>query len=349
MPFDVDALEKFIRVKVANEEFSGVVLVAHHDTIILEQAYGLANKRYAVPNQLDTRFNLASLNKMFTGVAVTQLVQRGKLALDDCVGKHLPDYPNHDVRENVTIHHLLTHTSGLGTYWESEAFHQLSKTNFFSIWDYLDLVGDVSLAFRPGTSWKYSDTGFLLLGAIIETITETSYYDYVRKNIYSPAGMDATDSFRIDKPVPNVAIGYTKFNGKDQPPLVDWRSNNYIHPMKGLPDGGGYSNVRDMFRFTQALKDDTLLDETHRNYITTPQVQVEGEWHYGYGFRHNVRNWAHSFGHRGGFPGATNICMIYPELKYITIILSNCDARVGGLAYAWEVIEKTQHLIQEEV
>jgi D-alanyl-D-alanine carboxypeptidase len=342
MMFDVDALENLITRKVYADEFSGVVLITHHDTIIFEQVHGLANRRYAVPNQLDTRFNLASMNKMFTGVAVTQLAQAGKLEFNDLVGCYLPDYPNRDVRENVTIHHLLTHTSGLGTYWEDENFHQMAKTNFRKIWDYLDLVCEASLHFRPGTAWKYSDTGFLLLGAIIEIVTEESYYGYVRENIYSPAGMGSTDSYAIDEPIPNLAIGYTKFNGKGQPPLTDWRSNNYIHPMKGVPDGGGYSNVRDLLRFAQALKDETLLDETHRKIIMTPKVQVEGEYHYGYGFRHDVRSLGQSFGHTGGFPGAANICMMYPDLNYTTIVLSNCDA-----AYSWQVMEKIQNLIVE--
>src|SRR4030095_10641297 len=164
-------------------------------------AYGLADKKQNIPNRIDTTFNLGSCNKMFTALAIAQLAEKGKLSFDDVVAKHLPDYANKDIAAKVTLHHLLTHTSGLGFY----PFTHGSKTPE----GILKFFVDKPLAFEPGARMQYSNAGFVVLGLIIERVSGKNYYDYIRENIYQPAGMSGTDSYSLDEQIANRAIGYT--------------------------------------------------------------------------------------------------------------------------------------------
>ncbi|MDQ4079434.1 MAG: beta-lactamase family protein, partial [Gemmatimonadota bacterium] len=189
--------------RVCREDgFSGTMMVARDGRPLFQHACGLANRADSVPMKLDTRLNLGSMNKMVTAVAIAQLVEEGKLTFDDAVGEHLVDYPNADVRNKVRIHHLLTHTSGLGSYFNEE-FMNASRTRFRSVRDFMALVEKENLAFEPGTRWAYSNSGFMLLGAIIERVSGMSYFDYVRERIFQPAGMTDTDSYEMDDVVPN--------------------------------------------------------------------------------------------------------------------------------------------------
>jgi len=176
---------------------------------ILKEAYGYASLAFEVPNRVDTKFNLGSMNKMFTGVAISQLAEKGNLSFDDRIIDHIPDYPNEEIAGKVTIHQLLTHTSGLGNYW-TEEYMKTSKDRFRAVEDYLPLFVDQPLLFEPGTSWSYSNSGFMVLGLIIESITGQSYFDYVMENIYKPAGMINTDAYELDYIIPNLAVGYTR-------------------------------------------------------------------------------------------------------------------------------------------
>lgn len=184
-------IEAYLKTLAATDQFSGAVLIAKNGKPIFEQAYGLASKAFNVPNRVDTKFNLASINKMFTAVAIAQLVEQGKLSFDAPVIKYLPDYPNKAVAEKVTIHQLLTHTSGLGDYF-NEKF-EAKKSRLRAVQDYFSLFVDDPLRFEPGTKWRYSNAGFIVLGAIIEKVSGQDYFDYVREHIFKPAGMNNTD------------------------------------------------------------------------------------------------------------------------------------------------------------
>src|SRR5262245_23274900 len=189
--------------------FSGAVVLAKDGKPLFRKAYGLASKAYGVPNRVDTKFNLGSMNKMFTGVAVAQLAQRGKLAFDDPLVKHLPDYPNQEAARKVTLHHLLTHTSGVGDYF-TDKYMETSKDRFRAVRDYFPLFVDKPLAFEPGQEFRYSNAGYMLLGAVIEKVSGQSYFDYVRAHVYEPAGMADTDAYEMDHDTPNLAVGYTR-------------------------------------------------------------------------------------------------------------------------------------------
>lgn len=259
----VKALGSWLDERVAADEFSGVVLVAKGGKPLFRQAYGSADLGLQVPNRVDTKFNLGSINKMFTRLSIEQLEEQGKLSLDDTVGKHLPDYPNADVREKVTIRQLIDHRSGMGDLF-TEKFRGMAKDRIRTVKDALALIADDPLLFPPGTDQKYSNAGFVVLGAIVEKVSGEDYYEYVRKHIYEPAGMKDTDSYELDAPVPNRAVGYTRESPHGPAPGGGRRNNLYITFVKGSPAGGGYSTVDDMLAFDTALRSGKLFKTPRR-------------------------------------------------------------------------------------
>jgi CubicO group peptidase (beta-lactamase class C family) len=193
----VAALGKDLAAKTAADEFSGVVLLAKDGKPIFRQAYGFADLGLKVPNNPETKFNLGSINKVFTRISIEQLVLAGKLSLDDTIGKWLPDYPNKDAAAKVTIHQLLDMRSGLGDIF-TEEFDKGAKDQLLKVRDLFVLFADKPLLFEPGTKQQYSNAGYVVLGAIVEAASGQDYFDYVREHIYKPAGMTSTDSWELD-------------------------------------------------------------------------------------------------------------------------------------------------------
>jgi CubicO group peptidase (beta-lactamase class C family) len=319
----VRALDAYVEKLAKGDVFSGTVLVAKDDKILFKKAYGLASKAYNVRNQVDTKFNLGSMNKMFTAVTIAQLAQQGKLSFTDTVGKFLPDYPNKDVAQKVTIHQLLTHTSGLKDYF-NEKFMETSRDKFREVNDYLPLFQKEPLNFEPGSKWDYSNAGFMLLGAIIEKVTGQNYFEYVREHLYKPAGMTNTDAYELDRDTPNLATGYTRETSDD----VKVRKNNiFLHVLKGGPAGGGYSTVEDLHRFALALKQNKLLSAETTEKVIGGKVEMTfaGGSKYAYGFMDKTVNGQRIVGHGGGFPGLNSDLNIYLDSGYIVAVMSNYD------------------------
>jgi CubicO group peptidase (beta-lactamase class C family) len=334
-------INAYVGQQFAEGKFSGTVLIAKEGEPIYQQAFGLASIAYQVPNRIDTKFNLGSMNKMFTAVAIAQLAEQGKLSFDDPISTHLPDYPNAEVAENVTIHHLLTHTSGLADYF-NDKFVEASRARFRTIEDFFPLFVDEPLQFEPGSEWSYSNSNFIVSGAIIEAVSGQNYFDYVREHIYEPAGMSDTDAYELDRETPNLATGYTRARGGNE-----LRNNLFEHVIKGGPAGGGYSTAADLLAFAQALLANELLNDEMTTLVTEPKVAAQGPFdaHYGYGFMHETLNGYHRFGHSGGFEGISSELNIYPELGYVVVILSNFDPpaaplvslRIGKLLTGMEI------------
>ena len=309
----LNALSKRADVLAAEDKLSGAMLIARHGTIIFEKSWGLADRERKTPVTPQTCFRLGSANKMFTAIAVLQLVNEGKLALDGTIGRYLPDYPNAEMARKVTVRHLLNHTGGAGDIFGPE--FTARRTSLKTHADYLQLYGARAPEFEPGTKAVYSNYGMLLLGALIEKVSGASYYDYVREHIFRRAGMGDTDSLPEDQDVPNRAIGYTwQGNG--------WSLNTNTLPYRGTAAGGGYSTVRDLLRFADALETGTLLPKALLLKATTPQNQ-EG-W-YGFGFGLGGEGVLRSYGHRGGAPGMNADFRVYPELGVVVVGLSNLD------------------------
>lgn len=307
----VSYLSELVAKSAENNNFSGVLLFAKNENILFHKAYGLASRRYRAPNDIYTKFNLCSAYKMFTSVAIAKLLEEGKLSLDDPTGKFLDaSWVSSDVGEKVTVSHLLTHTSGLGHYWTDE-FDKSGKNLYKTLEDYKAIVSD-ELSFEPGTEWKYSNSGFILLGAIIEKVTGKTYFEYTKEVIFDPLGMMNTGCFELDQPIENIATGYFE-DSEDGGRL---KNNTYLHPSKGGPGGGGYSTAKDLHQFMVALFSDKIISAETRELFLTPTPLFK---RYAHGFQ--IKDgWV---GHSGGFDGFEAFICYYPESGRTFIVLSN--------------------------
>lgn len=311
------ALKEQLGKSVAADKFSGAVMVAKNGKAIFSEADGLADREKKVPNTVDTRFRIGSMNKMFTATCILQLVQDGKINLQETVGKYLPDYPNKDIASKVTIHELLTHTGGTGDFFGPE--FDKHRLELRTLQDYITLYGKRGPEFEPGSRWEYSNYGFLLLGVIVEKVSGQSYYDYVRDHVYKPAGMLSTASDPEDTTVQNRSIGYMKEDGGS------WKPNTDTLPYRGTSAGGGYSTVGDLLRFANALQDHTLLDAEHTELLTTGKMDTPMRGKYAYGFFDQMRGRVRCFGHGGGAPGMNGNLIVCPQSRYTIAVLANMD------------------------
>lgn len=320
-------LNSYIEGLVAEDKFSGSVLVARHGEVLYKKAFGTANKGYGIPNATETKFNLGSINKMFTAVSIMKLAENGLIDLNDVIGKYLSNLPK-EYANKITIHQLLTHTSGTGLYWNEKfkaKFTQLKTVN-----DYIPLFIDDPLLFEPGTKCTYSNSGYILLGAVIESISGKDYFTFVKETVYDPANMYNTDCFDLEYDVPDLAIGYTRFGTQDGGP---WRNNVFLHVVKGGPAGGGYSTVEDLLKFDIALRTNKLLSPEWTELATTDKLQSYGEpgkrMQYGYGFMDVRIHGERIIGHNGGFPGVSALLHMYMHSGYTLAVLSNYDTERG--------------------
>lgn len=228
------------------DEFSGVVLLARQGTPVFQQAYGFANRESQRPNDLETAFNIGSINKLFTAMAIRQLSAEGKLHLDSSLATYWPDYANSDVARRVTIRQILQHRSGIGgdifSAPPGKTRHDLRHNK-----DFLQLFSSRPLDFEPGSQQRYSNAGYIVLGALVERLSGRDYYEYVRERIYTPAGMTRTGAWPPDSLPPNTARGYTRRNGSVEP-------NTPLLPGRGSAAGGGYSTAQDLSRLLQAIR-----------------------------------------------------------------------------------------------
>jgi D-alanyl-D-alanine carboxypeptidase len=257
------------------DQFSGVVLVAQGDQVVIHEARGLASVEYGVANRLDTRFNLGSINKVFTHVAIGQLVEKGKISLEDKIGKFLPGYPNRDAAQKVTVRNLLDMTSGIGDFF-GKKYEDTPKERIRTLEDYLGLFADQPLQFEPGSKRRYSNGGFIVLGLIVAKASGEDYFTYVRDHVYGPAGMAATEHLEADKPTANAASGYTRNWDEADHEKEPRRNNFYTRPARGSSTGGGYATAMDLFKFAQALRTGKLLGPLSQEWFNGPQAYAGG-------------------------------------------------------------------------
>lgn len=336
----IERLDGLITKWADADVFSGTVIIAKDGRPIYERAVGQMCRRYDVPNNMETKFNLGSMNKMFTAVAIAQLEERGKLRYTDLVADHLPDYPNEAVRDKVQIRHLLTHTSGMGSHFTDELLSQ-NLSQYRSLEDFIDTFAETELAFEPGTDSAYSNAGFYVLGAIVEAASGQDYFEYCRENIYKPAGMKNTDAYDMDVPVKNLAIGYTRehFGAMPDTDGQIWmeeaggvRNNLFMHPIKGGPAGGGFSTTPDLIAFANALQNGKLVSSRSLETLTSRDHGLPNNW-YGFGFSvdENDRT-GKIFGHSGGFPGINGDLSMLPDEGIAIAVLANIDNGAGRVS-----------------
>jgi CubicO group peptidase (beta-lactamase class C family) len=313
-----DELAGRVREHVAEtrgpDAFSGAILIAHHGHVLFDEARGMADSAKQIPNTPDTQFCIGSMNKMFTAVAILQLVQQGKLSLDTPIATYWPDYPNHDLAAHVTIRELLNHTGGTGDIFTPDYEAHRVETRILA--DYVKLFGSRPVTFEPGTRFEYSNYGFILLGRIIEIVSGEPYHSFVREHIYLPAGMLHTDSRPESDHVVNRAIGYTHSS-------ADLVPNNTQMPWSGTSAGGGYSTVHDLFLFAQALQSAKILKPDLLQEATKGSPVRHD---YGMGFYVLPDG---GYGHGGGAPGINGELHILPHSGYILVALANRDPRMA--------------------
>ena len=297
------------------DAFSGAILIAHQGKVILNRAWGEADSAQRIPNTTGTQFCIGSMNKMFTAVAILQLVGQGKLALDKPIAVYWPDYPNHDLAARVTVRELLSHTGGTGDIFTAE--YEAHRLETRTLADYVRLFGSRPARFEPGARMEYSNYGFILLGRLIEIASGKAYDDYVREHIFLPAGMLHTDARPETDHAAGRAIGYTRGANGLEP-------NTARLPWSGTSAGGGYSTVNDLYLFARALESGKLLEPALLREATRGGAQNPD---YGLGF-YVLPNGG--YGHGGGQFGINGEMHILPRSGYVLVALANRDPRVAS-------------------
>ena len=298
-----------------SDQFSGNVLIAKDGDVIYSKSFGMADKDLNIPNREETKFNIGSIGKFFTSIAILQLAEAGKLDLTDSIDKYLPDFPK-DKSKKITIHQLLLHTSGLSNYMTHSDYAN-NKHLYRAIDDVLPLIKEETLEFEPGERFGYSNSGYIVLGAIIEQVSGKKYAAYVQENICQPAEMKDTGLFYKEQIVENRAIGYVR---DDSGSMI---TNALLEP-PAFSDGGAYSTVMDLLKFDLALQNNTLLSEEYNQLWFTPQ---DGPFSYGPAFIPADRSFCGKeiYGGMGGAPGVSASFNHILGDNYTIIILSNYD------------------------
>ena len=314
----VKELSSFINNLSIEDAFSGSVLVARGKDVIFKDSVGYANKTWKIKNNINTKFSLGSMNKMFTAIAALQLIEKGKLKFDDkliqFVDKSWLPKGNSD---SITIRQLLTHTSGLGNFFNDE-FNQSNKEEYRNLAAYKSLISQSDLLFTPGSRNRYSNSGMLMLGLVVEKISGESYYDYVQKHIYNKANMPNSGSFELDSVTDSLASGYLKRMHSDQ-----WVDSIYTRAIKGSPAGGGFSTTEDLHQFSLALTEFKLLGKELTEDAYTEKTQYNSAFWYGYGFSVSGESNNRIVGHGGAYLGVDARLDIHLDSGFIVVILAN--------------------------
>lgn len=307
-----DALDHLVK----SNDFSGCVTMTDGAETILDECRGLAERRFNVPIDHTTKFHIGSMSKMFTAVAIAQLVEAGKLSWDDTLAFRVPEYPDQASAEKITVWQLLHHTSGLGDFLVPELYERREK--FVDPKDYLGLIALQPKVGEPDAEWSYSNAGFMLLGRIIENVSGEGYSDYIQRNVFIPAGMTASGYDRVDDIVPGLAVGYYR----EGPFSTVWKSDWLKVPYAGGPAGGGYSTSADLVRFSEALRTGKLVKpETLAKMFADPVSAGPGGYAAGFGDR--LSHGRHIRGHAGGIEGTDANLAIVWETGVTVALTSN--------------------------
>lgn len=320
-PLSEDALADAVRKEIAQRpDFAGAVLLARGDRTLFSQAYGMADRAQRIPNRIDTRFNLASIGKAFTKLAIAQLAEAGKLSLDDPVTKFLPQYQVENAPK-ITLAQLVSHKGGVDDVLPY-AHEVKDRTTLTTLHGWMSLILGRPLLFEPGTSERYSNGGYVLLGGVIEQASGEDYYAYIKRHILDPAGMTDTGWPLAHEDVPNRAEGYTRHTEGGHGPLTDAekgaepRAVKGLLPERGSPAGGGYGTAPDLLKFMHAMRASRLASVPWTQWALGGDAPRAGA-------TDASMPQDLGFGIAGGAPG-TNGVMEF-EGPYDVIVLTNGD------------------------
>lgn len=331
------ALDKLIAQRAAADQYSGTYLLLHHGRPVLSRTYGMADRSRSLPNRPDTIFGLGSITKMFTGIAVSQLVQQGRVAFHEKLGTYLDGFPA-DVADAVTVHQLLTHTAGMGDIYNQvngPVIHSWSSEEEVTA-GLLEIVRTAPLRYQPGTACEYSNAGYVTLQFIVAAVSGQSFYDFVRQHVFRVAGMTDTDFYDRDqcRDSRRIAHPYAPEDPRTPGPRVD-----HLEDVEFLGNGAGgaYSTAADLVAFTAALTGNRLLDAQHTWLATSPKTPVPPlgpppagkppQFLFGcYGPSATLTNGHWLVGHNGGSSnGISTDLASYPGDGYLAIDLCNYE------------------------
>jgi CubicO group peptidase (beta-lactamase class C family) len=347
------ALDQYFRDLEARDAFSGVVLITQGKSSLYAAAYGYASRQWKIRNTMEMRFDTASITKLFTSVAILQLIDQGALAFETGVIDFL-GLEDTTISRQVNVHHLLTHSSGIGDDCEEEA-----GENYEDLWqtkpnysvtttkDFLPQFIHKPPNFPPGQGCRYCNCSFVLLGLMIEKITGMTYRDYVRPNIFARAGMVHSDFLRMDRVPENVAEGCDPIENNDGS-IVGWKKNIYSFPPIGSPDGGAHVTAGDLDRFLKAVKSGKLLSPRLTQAFLTPHVHYRDrdDWTmmYGYGLWFYVDRSGQvvCYQKEGINAGVSGLIRHFPEQDISVVLLSTME---GGV---WDPVWKVHEMVVAE-
>jgi D-alanyl-D-alanine carboxypeptidase len=320
----LDSVDRYVSAELARERIPGLSLaVLRGDTIVLARGYGYANVEHDVPATDSTIYQSGSVGKQFTAAAVVMLSQEGRLGLGDPLTRYLPE--GRGVWRGVTIRHLLTHTSGIPDYADST----LDYRRPYSEADLVRLAAKLPLRFPPGERWSYSNTGYLLLGAVIRKVTGTFYGDFLRERIFGPTGMRTARIISESAIVRHRAAGYELVDGKLQ-------NQSWVSPeLNTTADGSLYLSVRDLSAWAIALNHGKVPDQSVLEASWTPvRLNNGGTYPYGFGWSIGEQRGHRQIGHTGSWQGFKTSIQRYPDFGLTVIVLANlAEARPEAISY----------------
>ena len=303
--------------------FSGSVLVAKEGRVLFAEAHGLANAESSRKNTTKTRFHLGSLSKQFTAAAILKLESEGRLSTDDPISKFLPDYPKPQA-DIVTIHHLLNHTSGIPSLGQRGGIPDPpDRSKPTTLWELIALFKDLPLQFTPGTKYRYNNSGYILLAAIVEKASGQSYDFYLTTKLFAPTNMRATGRVPDEKAARNVATGYMGY-------APDLAKPDYVHPSWFIGGAGIYSTVEDLVRWDQALYTNAVLPQPQLDKFFKAHVERGRPGrHYAYGWFIDEVEGRRAINHGGTTEGFVCAYYRFPQEKLLIVVLSNYVPRIG--------------------
>ncbi|NIR48310.1 serine hydrolase [candidate division KSB1 bacterium] len=313
-----------------NGQFNGTALIAERGKVIYKKGFGYANMEWQIPNDIDTKFRIGSITKQFTAMLIMQLVEAGEISVDAKITDYLPNYRK-DAGDRVTIHHLLTHTSGIPSYTGLPGFWSDSTRNHYDVDYVVENFCSGDLEFEPGSKYRYNNSGYYLLGAIIEAVTGKPFSEVLRERILAPLGMKNTNIDDQSEILEKRASGYVK-------QLTEYVKDPYFFMRNAYAAGAMYSTVGNLYKWDQALYTDKLLSQEYRQLIFKPHVPALGTASYGYGWVINKMPLANSsdsvkvIAHGGGINGFNTLIARFVEDKHLVVLLNNTgSARLNDM------------------
>jgi D-alanyl-D-alanine carboxypeptidase len=324
-PQSVDRIDDYVQAEIGKRHIPGVsIAIVQDGKVVRAKGYGMANVELSVPATEKTVYQLASVTKTFTAATIMMLVEEGKLGLDDKISKHLSDLPA--AWDNVTVRQLLNHTSGIKSYTSVRDFFKTARVDYKHR-QILDLVAKEPMDFAPGEKWQYNNTGYFLLGMLIEKVTGKTYGDFLDERIFKPLGMSQTRTNDLHAIIPNRAQGY-EWNGGVL------RNGEYVSPTQPFSAGMLVSSVSDLVKWDAALATEKLLKKSTLEQMWTPtKTSKGGVADYGFGWQVDKVNGHRLIAHGGGIPGFSTQISRFPDDKLTVIVLTNSgNGSAGGLA-----------------